>query len=374
MPYGFSQNSLTRLDISLNPAGPGVIDDYTLATLLKFRTKTLWYLILNRQDLYRVRTIPKAHHKVRVIHAPQKTLKYALKNLNRNLLNPLQEPLGDHVAAYRKYRSIKTAVEQHVRPCSLCDTAGNAKTPKRHACPKYGTLIKIDLKDFFHSTKKTWVRKCFKKLGYSHYVSDLIANLTTVSIAKKGERAKDIVPQGSPASGAICNLVANQRMDHKIQHFLEDLNRTGGLQPPWDWRYTRYSDDLILSCGKMISPEERKEIVRNLKQLIHTCGYRVNSKKIRTPHSYYRKRVLGIVINRKMNIPKEEYRNLRALVHNCQTAGFNSQYKRAGKKGPEALRDYIRGRIGFVTFVNPEKGTRLMTSFKQAEEKWLTQS
>jgi hypothetical protein len=297
-------------------------------------------------------------------------MKIALKHLNRSLLNPLQEPLGDHVAAYRKQRSIKTAVMQHIRACPICDGLPKETSPKKHGCPKYGTFIKIDLKDFFHSTKKSWVRNCFKNLGYSHYVSDLLANLTTVSIGPDGTRKKDVVPQGSPASGAVCNLVADQRLDGAIKSYLSELNGLRRLQAPWDWRYTRYSDDLIITCGELLPAEDRAPIVKRLRKIIHECGYRVNAKKIRTPHSYFRKRVLGIVINRKMNIPKEEYRKLRAILCNSRKHGLHSQFKKAGKKTPIALMDYLQGKIGFVQFVNPEKGNKLMAEFQEAKPLW----
>lgn len=370
MPVGFGQTSITRISVDKNAPTPALIDDYTLANLLSYRTKTLWHLILHRNTLYKSWVIPKAHNKSRLIHAPQGSMKRALKNLNKRLLNPLQEPLGEHVAAYRVQHSIKTAVERHIRPCPLCDTAEKGMSPKKHGCPKYGTLIKLDLKDFFHSTKKSWVRNCFKDLGYTHYVSDLLSNLTTVSIGAEGTRKKDVIPQGSPASGAICNLVADHRLDGAINGYLEGLNAANALQAPWDWRYTRYSDDLIITCGELLEPNVRKAVVSCLRMIIHECGYRVNPKKIRTPHSYFRKRILGIVINRKMNIAKEEYRKLRAIVHNCQKHGFNTQFERAGKKNAVALIDYLQGKIGFVQFVNPEKGDKLMASFKAAKAEW----
>lgn len=297
-------------------------------------------------------------------------MKRALKLLNKRLLNPLQEPLGDHVSAYRKQRSIRTAVMQHLRPCPICDSFPNAVSPKKHDCPKYGTFIKIDLKDFFHSTKKSWVRNCFKEIGYSHYVSDLLSNLTTVSIGPDGTRKKDVIPQGSPASGAICNLVADRRLDGAIKSYLAELDLTAGLTPPWNWCYTRYSDDLIITCGKLLSQEDRTAIVYRLRGIIRECGYRVNAKKVRTPHSYFRKRVLGIVINKKLNIPKEEYRKLRAIITNASRHGLSSQHKKAGKKTPQALMDYLQGRIGFVQFINPEKGNKLMVAFQEAKPAW----
>jgi RNA-directed DNA polymerase len=356
MPVGFGQTSITQIEIPDFQPSPAVVDDYTLSTLLRYKTRTLWHLILHRNELYKSWVIPKAHNKSRLIHAPQGNMKLALRNLNRHMLNPLQEPLGEHVSAYRKERSIKTAVMQHIRACPIC--------------PKYGTFIKIDLKDFFHSTKKSWVRDCFKKLGYTHYVSDLISNLTTVSLGPEGTRKKDVIPQGSPASGAICNLVADQRLDGDINSYLAELNQAGHLQAPWDWRYSRYSDDLIFTCGELLSKEAKSEVVSRLRYIIHSCGYRVNPKKIRTPHSYFRKKVLGIVINRKPNIPKEDYRKLRAIVHNCNTRGFDTQYEKAGKKNVAALMDYLQGKIGFVQFVNPEKGAKLMLEFQTAKANW----
>ena len=81
MPVGFGQTSITRIRVEQKLPTPALLDDYTLATLLRYRAKTLWYLILHRNDLYKSWTIPKAHNKSRVIHAPQGSMKRALKNL-----------------------------------------------------------------------------------------------------------------------------------------------------------------------------------------------------------------------------------------------------------------------------------------------------
>ena len=370
MPVGFKQTSITQIDIPDKLPNIPILDDYTLASLLGSRTKTLWYHILYRNDLYKVFTIPKANGGARLIHAPQNSIKRMLKKLNARLLNPLQEDLGKHVAAYRKQHSIRDAVAQHIRPCPICDSLPINITPKKHDCPKYGTLIKIDLKDFFHSTHKSWVCRYFSDTGYTPQVSDLLSNLTTVSVGPEGTRKKDVVPQGSPTSGAICNLVANQRLDRSIQGYLRVLNVPGKYDPPWDWRYMRYSDDLIITCGHLIPREERNRIVNKLRYVIHDCGYRVNPKKVRATHSFYRKRVLGVVINKKMNIPREDYRKLRAIVHNCNTYGFDTQYEKAGKKNAGELMSYLQGRIGYVQFINPQKGDQLMSTFLTAKTKW----
>ena len=96
----------------------------------------------------------------------------------------------------------------------------------------------------------------------------------------------------------------------------------------------------------------------------------MNPKKVKAPHSYFRKRILGIVINRKMNLPKEEYRKMRAIVHNCKKHGFDSQYKKAGKKSAAQLVDYLQGKLGYMEFICPEKGGKLMAAFQEARMEW----
>ena len=81
------------------------------------------------------------------------------------------------------------------------------------------------------------VRHYFTSIGYNHDVAGLLANLLTVTDfpnpnykqqvkkAPPGTWVPEVfsgVPQGSPASGAICNLVADMLIDkptfimHKI--------------------------------------------------------------------------------------------------------------------------------------------------------------
>lgn len=383
MTYGFSQSTFET--ITVPDTEHLIVDDCTLAFFIGFRNKTLWNLIQNKRDQYKVFHIPKSSGKKRVIHAPSPLMKAFLHHLHARLLIPMQESLGSHVTAYRVQRSIVDAVERHIPHCDVCDTAAPGQTPKWHTCPKQGAYIKMDLKDFFPNTRRAWIRKFFQSEGYSFHVSGILANLMTVPIPNpkgiEGEQYRGTprqmffqgVPQGAPTSGAICNLVANHRFDQTILEYLKTRNTSEGLEDPWDWKYSRYADDLTLTCGTDIPIDEKKEIVLDITKIIESSGYRVNKAKTRITSAYYRRKMLGMVINQKPNIEYPEYLRIRAMVHNCMVNGVETQHDRAGKDSPEKLLQYLRGKVSFIRQVHPGKGDKLKAELDVAINNWETQ-
>lgn len=383
MSVGFNQTTIELIELpSLPDEVPYVFDDCSLAFSLGFRNKVMWYILENKKAMYTVHRIPKKKRGHRIIHAPQDMMKLLLRQLHVRYLVPLQDQLGQHVTAYRKGLSCRHAVEQHVPPCVICDAAGD-KTPKSHECPRKGLYVHMDLKDFFPSTSRAMIRNYFKQIGYNHDVSSLLANLLTVSDFPnpKYRRKKKLpkgawvpeffsgVPQGSPASGAICNLVADWRIDFKIMEYLSDLNDKYNLEGVSRWVYTRYCDDLSFTCGRTFTKEETQQFINDIKSIVHNAGYRVNPDKTRIAHGYYGRRLLGTVFNQKPNIPDEEYRRVRAITHNCLVHGFESQAARAKQPNGGALFSWLRGKINYMAQINPHKGEKLMTEFTAAVEK-----
>jgi hypothetical protein len=380
MTYGFAESTFET--ITVPDTEYLLIDDCTLAFFIGFRNKTLWHLIQNKGDQYKVFHIPKSNGKSRVIHAPSPLMKAFLHRLHARLLLPMQEGLGDHVTAYRPHRSIVDAVNRHIPECDVCDTAPKGKTPTKHTCPKQGAYMKMDLKDFFPTTRRAWIRNFFQSEGYSFHVSGLLANLMTVALTNpkgiEGEQYKGTprqkffqgAPQGAPTSGAICNLVANHRFDQKILEYFDQRNRAGGQKPPWDWRYSRYADDLTITCGQDVPVPEKKEIVQDLTKIVETSGYKINRSKTRITSAYYRRKMLGMVINQKPNIEYGEYLRIRAIVHNCMVNGIETQHARAGKDTPEELLQFLRGKVSFIQQVHPGKGDRLKAELDVAISNW----
>ena len=380
MTYGFTESTFET--ITVPDTEFLLLDDCTLAFFIGFRNKTMWHLLQNKSDQYKVFHIPKSNGKKRIIHAPSPLMKVFLHRLHARLLLPLQEQLGDHVTAYRPGRSIVDAVSRHIPACDICDTAPKGQTPQQHTCPKQGVYIKMDLKNFFPSTRRAWIRHYFQSIGYSFHVSGLLANLMTVPIKNskgidddkyRGTPRQQFfhgTPQGAPTSGAICNLVANHRFDQRILEYFNDRNKREGLEAPWDWRYSRYADDLTITCGQDIPAAEKKEIAKDVTQIVESSGYKINRAKTRIASAFYRRKMLGIVMNQKPNIEYNEYLRIRAIVHNCMVSGIETQHERAGMTTPEELLQYLRGKVSFIRQVHSDKGDKLKAELDVAIDNW----
>ncbi len=374
MSVGYSETSIESITLPKNMS-TGIVDDFTLAFYIGFRNKTFWFALHRKADNYEVFRIPKRNGKVRIIHSPSDIMKGLHEGVHVRLLAPLQAKLGDHVTAYRTGRSILDAVNRHIPQCPICDNSPKGVSPKSHACPKKGAYIQMDLRDFFHSTSRASIRNYFITQGYSFYVSGLIANLLTVEDLINPEHFKAPesiskyrtgVPQGSPAAGAICNLVADQALDSAILRYLNRMNKQHHLKGAWAWTYSRYADDMTFTCGKNPPYKEKQNIVRKLTGIIFNAGYSVNPTKTKIMGSYYQKKLLGTVFNQKPNIDTNTYLKLRAITHNCLVHGFETQYKRAGFKDTEKFIQHLRGKINFVGQINPTKGGKLQDVFDTA--------
>jgi retron-type reverse transcriptase len=393
MTTSYKQSYLEKLEVRSPllqpPKLPLVIDDWTLAFRLGFTGKTLWYTVKHRNDLYSIFKMKKASGGLRTIHNPSPLMKLMAKQIRARILLPLCSTLGEHVGAYQLGKGPVDSAKLHLFPCTECDKLDTPHTcnlevvgetelyhvrrtmpldgcaacssiPK-HDCPRRGVKIHIDLKDFFTSTKRSWIRKYFsEKVGYNHYVSGLLAELLTVDFKEHNRHGKERfwsgVPQGSPASGDICNLVADWRLDQLV------------LQQMVGWRYTRYADDLFLSYPKNLPREEVDAAIRKMDELIRTSGYRMNRKKLHVQRPRRRQKVLGITVNQKISMNRDFYRKMRSLLHNCIVQGFEPQVERAGKENVQKLHGWILGQLAYLSSVDPDKSHRLTLLYDHARK------
>lgn len=344
-----------------------VFDDVTLACMLRTSLQSLWYTISNPRKAYTVFKIRTSATKIRTIHAPSLYMKWLGHRLLKNMLNPLQASLGDHVTAYRSGRGIPDAVRRHIPYCPVCESKKDGAVPD-HPCPRSGVAIHIDLKDFFHNTKRSWIRRYFKSLGYSHDVAGYLAALCTCPITDgKGLVG---VPQGSPVSGAICNLVANQRLDKVLLKHLDTLNENPMYRDEYKWVYSRYSDDLCFTSGHNLSKAEIKDFIRDINRIISSAGYLVNVKKTRWSHKGWRKHLLGANMTQHLNPDPRMYKRVRGILHRCILGNFEEQKALAAEKfGIEDLPSWLFGQIGWIGQLNPAKGAKLRSRWDALQEK-----
>lgn len=356
---------------------PMIADDWSLAFWLGFTGKGLWYYILQRDAQYEVFDLPKKSGGTRRIHAPKRGFKNLLNCLRVRLLLPLVERLGPHITAYRTGVGTKKAVARHVVPCAICapfdgehtctyapdahdrirKSAGCVPcgaTPS-HDCPRRGTKIQMDLKEFFDSTRKRWIAEFFREqVGLNAHVSSYLARLMTINFARDNRKWEG-VPQGNPCSGDICNLVANERLDKPI---MAALNGTG-------WVYSRYADDMYFSTPDIKTAAEAQALVQKITDIVKTSGYRVNVKKTRVQQPTRQQKLLGLVINQRVNVPREAYRKLRAIVRNIIKHGWQSQIR-----NDMTIRRYaawLEGKINYTRQMSPHKGAQLQAMLSLAK-------
>jgi retron-type reverse transcriptase len=273
-----------------------------------------------------------------------------LKEIQRRILAGILEHIPAHDAAhgFRRGRSIKTFAVPHVGKI---------------------VVLKIDFQDFFPSISVARIQALFRTVGYPEGVADLLAGLCTnttpldvwegnmtESAACQMRQSRWLysqphLPQGAPTSPALANLCA-YRMDCRLH----------GLAHSAQAVYTRYADDLAFSGDCNF-----ERVARRFQ--LHVCatameeGFSVHHRKTRIMRQGVRQRLTGMVVNQRLNVPRDDFDRLKATLTNCIRFGTQSQ----NRHGHDDYRRHLDGRISFVEMINPARGFRLRELFNQLE-------
>lgn len=379
----FQSNTLESFEFKPQEKLPVMFDPIALAFRLGFTGKALWYAVMHRDSMYQSFKKPKASGGFRTLHNPNPFMRIIGKQLRRKLLLTLCADLGPHVTAYRAGQSTLDAAKRHLVECATCAPADGVHTcavaaddqghvrklgtagctacapVPQHVCPRKGVKIHMDLKDFFGSTRRSWIRNYIhQELGYSHQVAGLMATLLTVTLTDEKGRKRHGVPQGGTASGDITNLVADHRLDRPLLKAL-----------PAKWTYSRYADDIYLSCTENTSREETDAVLNAVREVVKQSGYRVNEKKTHVQRAHRQQRLLGVVLNQKLNIPRGEYRRMRAIIHRCWCDGFEPTATKMKKSSGDELKGWIEGKLSYYAKISPRRTAELKEQLRAATEK-----
>ncbi|HLL23234.1 MAG TPA: reverse transcriptase family protein [Kofleriaceae bacterium] len=276
--------------------------------------------------------VPKRSGGTRLLAAPHAKLAAAQQWIQEHILGKLE--LTPYAHGFVPQRSTVTNARLHV---------GRS------------IVINLDLADFFPSITYPRVRGLFESIGYSPAAATLLALLVTEAPRVKvvhdgtvywvaaGDRA---LPQGACTSPTISNLVA-RKLDRRLAGAVAKLG----------WTYSRYADDLTFSAGGDAKPR-MSLVMSRVRAIVIDEGFRVNEAKGRVQRAAARQQVTGIVVNDKLGVPREELRRLRAILHGAKTTGLAAQ-NREGRRDFEA---YLRGKIAYVSMIDPGKGRALLAS------------
>jgi RNA-directed DNA polymerase len=278
---------------------------------------------------YREFTIPKAGGGKRIISAPPRTLR-AWQWYLAKLLTVIYVP-KPATQGFVSSRSVATNAKHHLGR---------------------NLILNFDLEEFFTTIHFGRVRGVFLKppFSFSTEVASTLAQLCTY-----GGR----LPQGAPSSPIISNFVC-RRMD-------TDLDR---LAKKHSLRVTRYADDITFSTNAARFPSELVAthdpygagvtLGDELLHIISKHNFSVQSKKTRIRMRHQRQEVTGLIVNRRLNVPRTYIRRIRAILNDIRTQGYpNAEAKFRALDGtrmtrlgpPPSLSTHLRGKLEYLRMV-----------------------
>ncbi len=290
---------------------------------------------------YHFRWLAKRRGGHRLIESPKRTLKGVQQKILAEILNQVSPHPAAH--GFAPGRSIVTNATPHVNSA---------------------LLVKFDLTDFYATVTFARVTAIFRGMGYCREAATWLARLTTSALPAnipflKQETAAILpylrrhLPQGAPTSPALANLSA-----YSLDVRLSGLSRAFGAT------FTRYADDLTFSGPAGFSPSLR-DFIPLVSQIIRQERFRVNRAKRQVIRANRALVVTGVVVNQKVNIRREQFDQLKAVLHNCVRLGPASQ----NRAGHPRFSDHLRGRIAFVSQLNAARGAKLLALYDRIDWK-----
>lgn len=303
-----------------------------VAKLLGFTPKGLSYVlhVIPASKKYRTFDVPKKSGGMRTINAPEQSLALLQKRLGDLLYNCADELKKNNVNFWRashgfqKKRTIVSNADEHRRR-------------------KF--VFNVDIEDFFGTLNFGRVR------GFFIHDNNFSLDPTTATIIAQIACHDNALPQGSPCSPVISNLVGNI-IDSRLLALARDTKCT----------YSRYADDLTFSTNEKLFPskiainvDDSKWVVgKRFNKQIERAGFKLNDGKTRMSLRQSRQTVTGLVVNSKVNINQNYYRLVRSMCHSLFRTG--SYYKLTDDK-PEPVESLspLEGMLSHIYYVKARR-------------------
>lgn len=288
---------------------------------------TYYAYFLPDHKKYKTFTISKRGGGERIIEAPVK----GLKDLQKTILGK-----------FEPYYKPRACVFAYVQDRGIVENADV------HDFQRW--VLRVDLKDFFHSITQRRVIGIFSSPPFS--LSRDAARTLSFLCTKDGR-----LTQGAPTSPLISNLVCKG-----LDYTLKELAAKNKCY------YTRYADDIFFSNSGAMFPRiiaEKMEdgsvkIGEELKNLIEGAGFAINEEKAFLRSRAERQIVTGLVVNKKVNVPREFTREVRAALYSWEKHGLESAEnfwkEKVDKKSRHSESDsrfkwVVRGKINHIGHV-----------------------
>ncbi|PHN22703.1 reverse transcriptase domain-containing protein [Pseudomonas sp. ICMP 561] len=304
------------------------VDD--LASILNTSYKKIAYFYYevdySKKRYYENFEIPKKNGNKRTISAPLAQLKNLQKKI-AVLLGELYIP-NPNAHGFIAEKSIITNAKIHTRK-------------------KY--VFNVDLNDFFNTITFPRVFGLLTSQPYliNEKVASVIAHLCTLD---------GCLPQGAPTSPVISNMIC-QKLDRQLSR-LAFTHRAV---------YSRYADDLSFSfyapelhvSGEIVVFEQGAgnyyaKAGEQLNRIVNINRFSINPGKTRLQDRFERQTVTGLVVNKKINVPRQFVRKTCAMIHSIESFGLKTAQERFLIENPNSkssIDNVIFGRILYMKSV-----------------------
>ncbi|WP_307745797.1 retron St85 family RNA-directed DNA polymerase [uncultured Pantoea sp.] len=271
---------------------------------MRLSTEILKSLIFRADHFYRVFDIKKKGKSkgARKICQPSRKLKALQAWILRNILDKVHS--SPFSTGFEKGQSIKDNANPHVGA---------------------NFMLNIDLEDFFPSISSNKVYTVFSSLGYNSTISSALTRICCY---------KQQLPQGSPASPKLANLVC-LKLDYRIHGY---AGRRGII-------FTRYADDITLSAQTLKKIDKAKDFILSI---IPNEDLVINKNKISVCGPRKQKKVTGLILSTSsVGIGREKYREVKSKIHYL-SVGRSSDF------------NHVIGLLAFIKSVDEKNHRRLM--------------
>jgi len=244
----------------------------------------------DRASLYHTFHISKSSGGLRRIDAPLPELMGALRELKMLFENHMFALYHTTAFAYVRGRSTIDALKRHQRNESRW-------------------FLKLDFADFFGSTTPGFVLDMLSQIfPFSEIVrygagKEELTKALSLCFLNKG------LPQGTPISPFITNVMMIA-IDHKISNTLRQFDNRRFL-------YTRYADDLLISCKIDFSKDSVQKLVANTLSAFN-APFTIKPEKTRYGSSSGRNWNLGLMLNKEnqITIGHKRKKEFKAMLDN----------------------------------------------------------
>jgi len=290
------------------------------------------------RDSYKQFKIPKKSGGFREISAPKKSLKSIQTCLNF-IFQTLYEP--------------STVAKGFLPGMSVVDNASI------HTGMNY--VFNTDIKDFFPSIPqaRVWAVLQLPPFNFKREIANVVAGLCCMKVLNDKDsqdpkvRYKYVLPQGSPASPILTNIIC-QKLDKRLL----------GLAKRFNLRCSRYADDITFSSMHNVYQKDGA-FMKELRRIVEDQHFTINEGKTRVQGKGGRREVTGLVVSDKVNVTRQYTREINSILYIWEHYGYESAFARFSHyyhqnkpcntvTGGNFLKSVLMGKLMYMKMVKGE--------------------